>query len=63
MQSNEHKLESYRLLTAKEVGEYLNLSELTVTKYRKKGWIRAKKIGRQFLYMEKDVIKFILKVK
>ena len=36
MENSEQKLKSYRLLTTKEVGEYLKLSEFTVTKYRKK---------------------------
>lgn len=60
MQKTDLKLESFRLITAQEVAEHLKISENTVKVYRKTGKIPAKKIGGRFLYLEKDVIDFIV---
>lgn len=60
MQKTDLKLESFRLITAQEVAEHLKISEHTVKVYRKTGKIPAKKIGGRFLYLEKDVIDFIV---
>jgi excisionase family DNA binding protein len=44
-----------RLLTIKEVADYLRLSKVTVYKMTRQGKIPASKIGKQWRYSESEI--------
>lgn len=60
MENNNMNLDSFKLKTAKEVANHLILKESTIKEYRRLGKLPAKKIGGRYLYLERDVINFIL---
>ncbi len=53
------KLEDDRLLTIKEVAEYLRLDPKTVRRRIKDGELAAHKVGRQWRIAESDLKKYL----
>ena len=58
---NFDKIEDYKLLTKEEVAKILLVQPETLKTYRKNGSLQSVKIGREYRYLEKSVIKFIEK--
>lgn len=50
-------------ITVQEAAKYLNVAEITVHQYIKKGLLPAKKLGRKYIIQEADVKKALSEVK
>ncbi len=50
---------SLKLWTVREISQKLNLTEVTIRTYIKDGKLKAKRIGKQYLIDEADLIDFL----
>ena len=55
------KIEDDEFLTAEELSKLLKLHQRTIYKLAKKGIIPGRRVGKKWLFLKSDVIKFFQK--
>ena len=53
--------DDFEVLSSKDVCNLLGISMPTLTKYRRRGKLKAKKVGRKYHYLKSDLNNFLKK--